>query len=288
MTGPPDRPARAPLPEDAASLPGLGEAFEATIRDGLVPLGLTLGSAQLAALDAQARLLLAWTGAINLTAHRSARQVALLHVVDSLTAVPLLRATAPVSASRHGGRAPGRCSLLDLGSGGGYPGLPIAIVLPADRVALVDSVGKKARFLSVAVAAATAALREAGADSPLITALQERAEDLAEEPDHREAWDIVTARAVGSLAEVAELGLPLLRVGGRLVCWKRDDGAGTLAGEIRAAQEIVRAAGGVRIRVHHPELAQLPGNVLVEVVKIRPTPGRFPRSASDRKRGLIP
>ncbi len=185
-----------------------------------------LGPAELAALEVHARLLLAWNHHINLTAFRTAEQVALLHVIDSLTAVALVRPD-PGGAPR-GRRTPRRPSLLDLGSGGGYPGLPLAVAIPCGRVALVDSVGKKARFLAVAAAAVTAALRGTDAEEPEIVALPERAEDLAEEPDHREAWDFVTARAVGSVAEVAELGLPLLHVGGRLICWKRDDGSGAL------------------------------------------------------------
>jgi 16S rRNA (guanine527-N7)-methyltransferase len=285
---PPARPVREPLPDDAAALPALGDAFTLPLRAALGELGLELGPVQLAALEVHARLLLAWNRHINLTAFRTAEQVALLHVVDSLTAVPLIRPDTSGTPRAGTPRLPRRPSLLDLGSGGGYPGLPLAVMVPCRQVALVDSVAKKARFLTVAAAAVTATLWGSDSEGTDIVAVPERAEDLAEEPDHREAWDMVTARAVGSLAEVAELSLPLLHVGGRLLCWKRDDGSGALASEIRAAQGVTRAAGGGRIRVHHLDLSALPGNCLIEVVKARLTPGHFPRTPADRRRTLIP
>ena len=128
-----------------------------------------------------------------------------------------------------------------------------------------------------------------GAPGPDISALPERAEDLADEPDHRDAWDFVLARAVGSLAEVVELGLPLLAIGGHLVAWKADAN-GTLAAELAAAGRVLNAAGGSRPRV---ERADPTGNLgftdhrLVAVRKVRPTPGRFPRPPAERRRSAL-
>ncbi len=186
-----------------------------------------------------------------------------------------------------------RATLLDLGSGGGYPGLPLAAALSLSRVGLLDSVGKKARFLSVAGAAVAAILATDGADeeseangtdAPLIEAIAERAEDLAEEADHRGAWDLVVARAVGSLAEVIELGLPLTRVGGVVVAWKREVERGGLRAELRDAGSIIRATGGGRPEVVTVDAVTLPGHRLVFVSKERPTPSAYPRPAGMRKR----
>ena len=174
-------------------------------------------------------------------------------------------------------------SLLDLGSGSGYPGLPLAAALPVARVALLDSVGKKARFLGVAGSAVLAALQEGGW-SPHVEAIAERAEDLAEEPDQRESWDIVTARAVGALAEVLELALPLVREGGHVVAWKHEEEHGGLLAELRAAGSIIRAAGGGRPAVHVVDAPSLPGHRLVVVPKDRTTPGSYPRPAGVRRR----
>jgi 16S rRNA (guanine527-N7)-methyltransferase len=267
---------RAALPSEAWLLPPMGEAFDAALAAGLVELGLAASRAASRparqSYEAHARLLRAWGAAINLTSIHAPAEVARRHVVDSLSAVPLLEALdRPVA------------SLLDLGSGGGYPGLPLVAALPLARLALVDSVAKKARFLAVASSAVSAALLEDGR-SPRIEALAERAEDLAEEPDQREAWDLVTARAVGSLAEVLELAMPLVREGGHVLAWKREEERDGLLAELRAAGSIIRATGGGRPAVHVVEAASLPGHRLVVVPKERPTPISYPRPAGVRRR----
>ena len=187
----------------------------------------------------------------------------------------------------HDPAGPDRSSertLLDLGSGGGYPGLPLAAALPWRRVALVDSVAKKARFLTVAARAVTDALRDGGLEAPAIDVVDERAEDLAEDSDERGSWDVVTVRAVGTLAQSVELALPLLRVGGRLVAWRRDASGDDLRSDLRDAGSIIRACGGGRPRVRAVPLADLADHRLVVVTKERPTPATYPRDASRRGR----
>lgn len=272
--------ARPELPLDPATLPPLGADFEAALEAGLSELALleTPAASQRArrTYEAHARLLRTWNTAINLTAIRDEAEMARRHVCDSVSAVPrVLRLIRPGSA------------LLDIGSGGGYPGLPLAASLPLGRVGLLDSVGKKARFLAVAADAVSAILAEDAATdepAPKIEAIAERAEDLAEEPDHRGAWDIVTARAVGSLAEVVELGMPLVREGGSVVAWKREAERAGLQAELRDAGSIIRATGGGRPEVVHIDTPSLPGHRLVIVSKERPTPASYPRPAGVRRR----
>ena len=247
------------------------------IGDGLRRLGLELPAGIHDALDVQARLLLAWNSAINLSALRSPEQIARGHVLDSLAAVAIAR--------RLGGTR-----LLDLGSGAGYPGLPLALALPATECALVDSVAKKARFLTAASNAATAALTAAGEPPPMFDTLAERAESLARRPGQRAHWQLVSARAVGSLAEVGELGLPLLARGGHLLVWKRDTGDGRLAHEIDAARAMLRAAGGGLPRLERLPIVEelgLTGHLLVVVEKRGPTPDRFPRPPAERRRSVL-
>jgi 16S rRNA (guanine527-N7)-methyltransferase len=244
-------------------------------------LGLGLSPGQRAALDAQVRLMLAWNEHVNLTALRSPEQVARGHLIDSLSGVATVR--------RLGG-ATGQPSILDLGSGAGYPGLPLAVVVPAGRCALVDSVGKKAAFLDVVTRAARSALDAHDEHAPSVESLADRAEDLAQEPDHREAWDFVVARAVGTLSEVVELGLPLVRVGGYVIAWKREPVAVGLRDEINAGRRIVQAAGGDHPFVVAPDRAGQVGLVdhrLVVTRKVRPTPDRFPRPPAERKRSAL-
>lgn len=239
---------------------------------------MTLTPATRDAIDAHVRLLLAWNAAINLTALRTPEQIARNHVLDSLICVAALRDL-------------GAClSLLDIGSGAGFPGLPLAITVPTGRTALVDSIGKKARFLAVAAAQVVEALANGGQEPPAITAIGERAEELGHQPVQREGWDVVTARAVGTIAEVAELGLPLASRGGHVVCWKLDSGDGALQTEIAAARRICQAAGGGKpriIRLAAADRVGLSGHCLVAIEKRRPTPDRYPRAAAERRRSPL-
>jgi 16S rRNA (guanine527-N7)-methyltransferase len=269
---------RAPLPSSARDLPPLPAEFWSTLDAGLAAADMELPPPARTAIDHHVRLLVAWNAAINLTGLRTPEQIARGHVLDSLIAVSALRRL------KAG-------SVLDLGSGGGFPGLPIAALLPLRRVALVDSIRKKARFLEVAAAEVRSTL-EAGLDRgpskvPEILALAERAEDLAEEPDHREGWDLVVARAVGSVAEVAELGLPLVRRGGHVVAWKREGADSDLGHEVADARRIAQAAGGASPRIERLTAAEhvgLPGHCLVIIEKRGHTPDRYPRPAAERRR----
>jgi len=248
---------RDPLPTRVQGLPPLPDAFTPVLDAGLVELRLPLAPEQRAALADHVRLLLAWTDAINLTAIRDPADLARLHVIDSLTAVPVLAEL-------------GIGSIVDLGSGGGFPGVPIAIALPAD-VLLVESVGKKAAFLRT-VADITV--------PPRLTVAAVRAELLAANPAHRQRWPAVAARAVAPLADLVELAFPLLRVGGVLVAWKRGD----VEAEVAAALRAIDALGGGRARIHDPAPGSLPGHRLVLVRKAGRTGDGWPRDPATRRR----
>lgn len=248
-----------PLPTRVDDLPPLPAAYDAAVHAGLERLGLEVPAPVRESIDAHVRLLLAWTEAINLTAVRDPVDAARLHVLDSLTAVRLLR-------DRRVSR------FVDLGSGGGFPGLPLALALPAERALLVDSIGKKARFLEIATVALGAA--------PRVSVAAARAESLARAAEHREQWAAVAARAVGSLGELVELAFPLLAVGGLLVAWKR----GGRGPELDAAGRALAALGGGRIEVLDAGLPELIGHRLVVVDKAGPTDPRFPREPADRRR----
>ena len=199
-------------------------AYAVALERGLRDLGLALDASARAAIDGHVRLLLAWTHAINLTAIREPAAIATAHVVDSLSAVPLLRERA---ADR----------ILDLGSGGGFPGLPIAAAMPGAAVDLAEPIGKKAGFLRTVVEATGLAER--------VTVHALRAEALAADRARRGSWSVVVARAVASSADLVELAFPLLRPGGALVAWKRGD----LDAELGAARRAVDALGGGTLEV---------------------------------------
>jgi len=258
MEGALDRP-RDPLPTRVQDLAPLPPSYAEALDPGLEALGVVLTPKAREAIDAHVRFLLAWTGAINLTAIREPADVARLHVLDSLAAVPHLA-----------GR--GITRLLDLGSGGGFPGLPLAVALGSDRTLLVDSVGKKVRFLDTVVAATGLGRR--------IAAENARAEVLARDPRDRGAWPAVTARAVTSLAELVELALPLVAPDGVLVAWKRtpldeelEEAAGALEA-LRAGPVETVATGVPGLETHR----------LVIVPRAGRIDARFPRDPAERRR----
>ncbi len=222
-------------------------------------MALELDAGQRGSIDDHVRLLLAWNAAINLTAIRDPAGIATRHVLDSLAALPVLR--------ERGIRA-----FVDLGSGAGYPGIPLLVALPAERALLVESVGKKAAFLGVTIDALQLGERAAVA--------AERAESLAADPGHRGRWPAVLARAVASLADLVELSLPLLRPGGILVAWKGE----ALDDELAAGGRAARQLGGGR-----PEVVDLPvpgadRHRLVIVSRRGPVPDGYPRDPATRRR----
>ena len=257
---------RAPLPADPSLCPPLPPTTSARFDAGCVALGL--GDLPPGARDGilgHLRLLLAWTAAVNLTAIRDPDAAVTGHLLDSLAAVPLLRQA-------------GVRRFLDLGSGGGYPGLLLALALPADAALLVDSIAKKAAFLRVAATAAGVAERVA------VAAV--RAEALAADRRERERWPAVTVRAVAPLPDLVELAFPLLVPGGLLLAWKR---AGLGDERARALPAIAALGGGSVEIVPFPAplpapLAGLEDHVLVAIRKEGRTGGGWPRPPAERKR----
>lgn len=261
MEGALDRP-RGPLPTRVSDVPSLPPAYGDVLENGLRALDLELEPDVRDAIDAHVRLLLAWTGAINLTAIREPGEVARLHVLDSLTAVAHLRSR-------------GIDRIVDIGSGGGFPGLPLAIALHSDRTLLLDSVGKKVRFLRTVIEA-TGLERRVAAEAA-------RAESAAHDPRDREAWPAVTARAVASLAELVELGLPLAAPGGVLVAWKRGD----VDEELAAAAGALDALRAGPVTVLTSGVPGLEDHRLVLIPRGGPIPARFPRATAERRRRLL-
>lgn len=252
-------PDREPLPTRVRDTPGLPDDYEHAVDRGVVELGLALDPDARAAIDGHVRLLLAWTRAINLTAIRDPAAVATGHVLDSLSAVPWFRAR-------------GADRIIDLGSGGGFPGLPIAAALSGAAVALLEPIRKKAAFLRTVVDATGLADR--------VAVMTGRAEELAADPTRRGTWSIVTARAVASTADLVELAFPLLEPGGVLVAWKRGD----LRAELAAARRAVDALGGGALDVHDVAVEGLDGHRLVTITRTGRVPDAYPRDPAARRR----
>ncbi|HJP70361.1 MAG TPA: 16S rRNA (guanine(527)-N(7))-methyltransferase RsmG [Candidatus Limnocylindria bacterium] len=203
-------------------------------------------------------LLLEANRRLNLTRVVEPEAVARLHLLDALAALPLLDRLAPAQA-------------LDLGSGGGVPGIVLALARPAVAWTLVDSVRKKADALRRFADALS--LRN-------VEVLAERAEILGRDGAHRERYDLVTARACAALPALAEYALPLLAVNGSLLAWKGRLAADELTAGARASAEL----GGSAPDVRPTDLEALGDHRFVLVRKERPTPARFPRRPGEPAR----
>ena len=242
-------------------------------------MGLELTEDQLQALTRLSVELLAWNERVNLTAITDPRDIAIRHVLDSLTVVPILASAGgggfpPPLRGRGGGEGqsapavpPERpLGVVDVGSGGGFPGLPITIVLPHLYVTLVDATAKKVAFLDHVVQ--TLGLANA-------RAIHSTAEELGRAPEHRGAYDAAVARAVGSVATLVELLVPLLRLGGHAILMKT---RAALEDEIAAAAPALDALHASVEQVVEADLGDLlPDRALVVIRKTEETTGQFPR-----------
>lgn len=222
--------------------------------------GMPLNDAQLAQFAQYADLLRAWNAHTNVTAIATPEAIYRRHFLDSLS-LALVWGDAPQQ-------------LIDIGSGGGFPGVPLKILRPELQLTLVDSVGKKTAFLEQLVK--TLGLQQ-------VRVLTARIEALGRDPAERERYDVVTARAVAELRVLVEYALPLARVGGRVLAPK----GAAAAAEIAAAERAVALLGGAtpeRIAI------DLPGQddaAVVVVPKIAPTAPQYPRAVGlPRRRPL--
>ena len=198
------------------------------------------------------KLLLDWNAKINLTAVRDPEGIRLKHFLDSLSCVPVL------------GDMNGR-SLIDIGTGAGFPGIPLRIFYPELRLTLVDSVGKKADFCQLVCNT----LHLKG-----VKVLKDRSEELGANKAHREQYDAASARAVAVMPVLCEYLLPLVKPGGKMLAMKGE----SAPDEVKTAAAAIAKLGGAE-----PELTEvtLPGvegkRWLVSVPKISPTPSGYPR-----------
>ena len=190
---------------------------------------------------------------VNLTAITDWEAVQSRHFLDSLSAARAL----PPDMLRSG-------SFIDVGSGGGFPGIPMKLAFPAMRGTLLDSTAKKTAFLSHVCDAL---------DLKGMLVRTGRAETLAHEAELREKFDIAFARAVAEVAALAELTLPFARVGGIVVMHKKAD----IADELERAQNAIETLGGRLREVLPITLPELDDRALVVLEKTRPTPERYPR-----------
>ncbi|HNQ95507.1 MAG TPA: 16S rRNA (guanine(527)-N(7))-methyltransferase RsmG [Anaerolineales bacterium] len=228
--------------------------MEKLVREAQELFNVHITGRQVMSLITYEKELLAWNQKFNLTAIRDSESIRTKHFLDSFSCVLAWQANPPAS-------------LIDVGTGAGFPGLALKILYPNLKLALVDSVGKKAMFCQHIVSAL-------GLND--VSVIQARAEDLGHNKNHREAYDWAVARAVANLNVLSEYLLPLVKVGGTALAQKGE----TARAEAKSAGKAIKLLGGKLrelIPVKLPDVED--DRYLVLVDKVAATPEKYPRKA---------
>jgi 16S rRNA (guanine527-N7)-methyltransferase len=226
--------------------------MEKLAREAQSLFNVHLTTQQVAALVTYEKELIEWNQKFNLTAIRDTDSIRTKHFLDSLSCVLAWKAVPP----HH---------LVDVGTGAGFPGIPLKILYPKLKLTLVESVGKKAMFCQHMVGVL-------GLEH--VDVIQARAEDLGQNLKHRERYDWAVARAVANLNVLSEYLIPLVKVGGSILAQKGESGPA----EAQSAERVMELLGGKLkqlIPVNLPGVAD--DRYLVVVEKVAATPPKYPR-----------
>ena len=223
-------------------------------------ISVPLSAEEIRAFQVYATMLKEKNKVMNLTAVDDDKGIAMKHFIDSLTLCPYIREE---EVKAKGGKT---LTFIDVGTGAGFPGLPVKISCPELSVTLMDSLEKRLNFLNEVITAL--GLKDC-------STVHSRAEDAGRNKKYREKYDIVTARAVARLSVLAEYCLPLVKIGGVFLAMKSHSEE-----EEQDAAKAISLLGGT---IEKSDTFKLPGTdmerTIIVVRKIRPTPARFPRKA---------
>lgn len=197
-------------------------------------------------------LLIEWNEKINLTAIIEPEEIILKHFIDSLTICKYIENNA---------------TLADVGTGAGFPGIPLKIYRPDIKITLVDSLNKRINFLNEVIN---------NLELKNIVTIHSRVEDFGKNKNYREKYDYVTARAVANLNTLSEYLVPIVKVNGKAICMKGND----VQDEVDNAKHAIKILGGTVEKVDYFKLpnSDISRNIIV-VKKVNNTPARFPRKA---------
>jgi 16S rRNA (guanine527-N7)-methyltransferase len=233
---------------------------------GAGKLGIELDASQVEQFELYYQELIEWNTRINLTAITDYHAVQIKHFLDSLTIALALSAKEVTKPD---------FSIVDVGTGAGFPGLPLKMLFPQPRLVLLESTAKKIAFLQHII-------RRLELEN--VEVVNSRAEEAARLPLYREQFALVLSRAVALLPTLVELTLPFCRVSGRCVVQKK----GEVEQEVSRAKVAISALGGELNETRRIELEEFSdARYLVVIDKIRPTPDKYPRRAGLPKRRPI-
>lgn len=229
------------------------------LASGAIEISVPLSAESIRAFLEYARLLKEWNEKMNLTNITDDKGIAIRHFIDSLTLVSHLEEECVKKGKMN-------LSLIDVGTGAGFPGIPLKVAMPSLEVTLLDSLRKRVGFLD----AVCEALELKG-----ISTVHSRAEDAGLSKQYREKYDVATARAVASLPVLCEYCLPFVKIGGIFLAMK-----GNVEEEAEAAKKAIVTMGGTLETLHH---FTLPGTdmkrSIIVIRKVRSTPAKYPRQA---------
>ncbi len=232
---------------------------KALLKDCCEQMGVQLNETQLEQFMTYLSLLLEWNEKMNLTAITEEREVVLKHFADCLSLVPYVNFTEGMK-------------VIDVGTGAGFPGIPVKIACPEVEMTLLDSLNKRIGFL-----------QEVGSQLGLdgVEYVHSRAEDGGQNPDYREQFDLCVSRAVANLAVLAEYCLPFIKVGGRLAALKGPDAEA----EVAQAEAALKKLGGRLIEIKDVAIPYTDlSHKFVFIEKVAPTPKKYPRQAGKIKK----
>ena len=228
----------------------LKEDFEKEIMEYVEELGIKLSKEQAEMFFDYMNLLLEWNEKINLTAITEEKEVIVKHFVDSLTIAKYI---------------PEGASLVDVGTGAGFPGIPLKIIREDLKITLLDSLQKRINFLDVVI-------KELNLEN--IDTIHARVEEFGKNSKYRESFEVATSRAVANLSTLTEYLLPLVKVGGIAVCMK----GSSIEEELETSKKAINVLGGKVSNVFEFDLPKtdIKRNVVI-VDKINKTPSKYPR-----------
>ncbi len=229
---------------------------------GISELQMDIDSDKLEKFKTYKSLLKEWNEKINITAIKDDEEIDIKHFLDSLTVFK----TGKITEGKR---------IIDIGTGGGFPGVPIKIIEDSVEVVLLDSLNKRLKFLDEVI-------KELGLQD--IRTMHERAEDLGNKNEYREKFDIAVSRAVASLNILAEYCLPFVKPNGYFIAMKGSDSNE----EIRDAEKAIKVLGGelenkIDIKIPHSNIV----HSLLIIKKISHTPTKYPRQSGKIKKNPL-
>lgn len=226
------------------------ERFEKSVKEKVEKLGIELNDYQVKQFYNYMKLLIEWNKKINLTAIIDPEDIILKHFIDSLTIAKYINE---------------KDKIADIGTGAGFPGIPIKILKPENEMLLVDSLNKRIKFLEMVI-------QEDKLKN--IKVLHGRAEEIGHNKAYRGNFDVITSRAVAKLNILLEYMLPLLKLGGKCICLKGPN----IEEELEEARNAIKILGGQIDKIEQMELPYSDNRRNIIIIKaVKQSPNKYPR-----------